>query len=667
MNPSCQVSIPGWISILCVSVCICVGSSFAQTFREVTDGQWGPGIDEACPLLVDLDKDGVTELMVGSVNGRAMLFRRFATLPLELQRVWGYDDSLDVESQLAPAAADLDKDGRLDFLMGSNSGYIQHFRQKTSTSMVLERVTFQFSAINDGARAIPCLTDLNQDGRYELLIGTSGGEVTTWTQSPTDPFVFTKITPSVITDRIDVYASLAVGDLDADGKLDLLATCASGDVFHFEQPTAKALSFTFVERNFLGITGVGLGGLTIGDVDRDGNLDILIGDRLGNVRYYRNTNPASYQFSLVKFNILPIQDFGYRSTLLVTDLEPNGLTDLLVSHPESQADDTDSAWVRLLEQVSAAEPTRFALMLPNFNGISVTDYSRMAITDFEGDGQKDLVVAHERGAAKWYRQHPTDRRLFSLKSPVFNAPLFSSSVYAFFSFFTDLDKDGKLDWIGGRSSGAVLHHVQASAKDTTFIPSPTPLSLSTFNVYYPSPTIGDLDNDGLLDMLVGTYRAIQHYEQDAADPRKFTLITSNFPGLPKPNYYTSLQFARLRGAQAPLDIFMADNMGGIRLFLRESSTSSNLPQQPQDFQVGAPTPHPATLWTRIAVDLPFSGEVGLTVSDLLGRTMLVQAPRLLNAGRNWLSIDTRGLPSGFYLVSVEMGQQRSTLRLAVAH
>jgi hypothetical protein len=74
---------------------------------------------------------------------------------------------------------DVDGDGDLDLLVGSESGAVQLYRNtgtRTAPSFALDSTFSMVGSFN----AIPAVADMDGDGTPELLLGGSGGGVELW-------------------------------------------------------------------------------------------------------------------------------------------------------------------------------------------------------------------------------------------------------------------------------------------------------------------------------------------------------------------------------------------------------------------------------------------------------------------------------------------------------
>jgi hypothetical protein len=76
-------------------------------------------------------------------------------------------------------------------------------------------------------------------------------------------------------------------------------------------------------------------------------------------------------------------------------------------------------------------------------------------------------------------------------------------------------------------------------------------------------------------------------------------------------------------------------------------------------------PNPFSGRTRVAFETPSPGPVHLAVFDALGRRVAVLLDATLPAGRHTAEWDANGLASGVYLIRLQAGEQRATLRALV--
>ena len=259
---------------------------------------------------------------------------------------------IDVSNRSNPTFADLDNDGDLDLVVGEH-GYLNYyedtssrsqsdFTERTGTANPLENVEWY-------SHSVPSFADLDNDGDLDLVVGEYEGILNYYenTGSRSQPDFTERTGVDNPLDGIDVDYNSAptFADLDGDGDLDLVVGEWYG-ALHYYENTGSRSQPNFTERTGAAnpLAGIDVGGNastpTFADLDGDGDLDLILGEREGHLYYYENTGTrteASFTpHSLVGQVALTLYDNGGNDTLDLrtdtadqrVDLRPEGISDV---------------------------------------------------------------------------------------------------------------------------------------------------------------------------------------------------------------------------------------------------------------------------------------------------------------------------------------------------
>jgi hypothetical protein len=157
--------------------------------------------------------------------------------------------------------------------------------------------------------------------------------------------------------------------------------------------------------------------------------------------------------------------------------------------------------------------------------IDVGSTSAPCLADLDGDYLYDLIVGEQNGNLNRYEQDAVNSDSFTLVSGSFNG---IDTGYYSYPFIIDLDGDGLLDMLIGEQNGTIMHYEQVEEYSASF--SLVDEDFNNIDVgFHAAPVVADLDGNGLLDMLVGTYNGnICHYAQQTADSYQYAIVSSNF-------------------------------------------------------------------------------------------------------------------------------------------
>ncbi|MBK7484050.1 MAG: VCBS repeat-containing protein [Flavobacteriales bacterium] len=160
--------------------------AFAQANVAYTSGE---GIDVgrfATPQFVDLDQDGLSDLVIGEQNGNLNYIRNTGTAA---QAAWTLvTDSLgrvrtNTVYTLGHSVPVIftGESGDRELLVGSESGWLWHYtgiEGNLEGTWTLQDTSFQ--DLNEGFRAGLCVHDLTGDGELDLVIGNFRGGMSFW-------------------------------------------------------------------------------------------------------------------------------------------------------------------------------------------------------------------------------------------------------------------------------------------------------------------------------------------------------------------------------------------------------------------------------------------------------------------------------------------------------
>lgn len=305
----------------------------------------------AAPLLVDENQDGLLDIIVGtngrfttsnftlSRNPRLVLLRNTGTIS-NPQFTLVDNDYLgflkDTIMELAPTAGDIDQDGDLDLLIGELDGKLYYFQNTAGAGKPFQfaQRVYPYMGIGIGTYSAPAMYDVNQDGLMDLFVGERNGNVNYFQNSGTigNPFFSSNNTfpntdkfGKIDTRKPGYYGHSVPLPLQVGNQKYLLCGSRSGDIYQYILNSADYINpFTIKDTSLADIYSGILSHPTIGDLNQDGSMEIIVGNERGGIQAFQ----LDFSSSLSNF-----------SSNTPWNISPNPFQDILNIHSNETFND----------------------------------------------------------------------------------------------------------------------------------------------------------------------------------------------------------------------------------------------------------------------------------------------------------------------------------------
>ena len=455
--------------------------------------------DSSIPALGDIDGDGDPDLFSGKADIGTITHYRLDGVDDQGVPVFSFVSDFYQDIQIyeenpqcrragaasgqgsmhganAIAIQDLDGDGAPSLFWGDffAPSLFYFVNQGTPTNPVLELASERFpigQPLTSGGYNAPTFGDADSDGDPDLVVGVQRG--------------------------LCFQSQTAVSNLIA-----------------FENVgTAQAPDLRLRTDRLIGSLDVGTrSAAALADLDGDGDLDMILANESSpddpsraNLARYENVGSASApRFRLADADWLALSyDFGAYAPMF-GDVDADGDLDLLVGGFNGR--------FALLENQGTATAPDFVRVDDRWGGLDTGQYARGALGDLDGDGDLDVIGGSSNGRLRTYRNVGTAQEArFDVESN--GAPVPADTAFAASAgipkrldgdsapALADLDGDGDLDLVIGTAQGEMVVYRNVGTRTAPRFQEEDPIPAGRRRT---TPALGDLDGDGTPEIVAGT-------------------------------------------------------------------------------------------------------------------------------------------------------------------
>ncbi|MCC6412138.1 MAG: T9SS type A sorting domain-containing protein [Saprospiraceae bacterium] len=257
-----------------------------------------------------------------------------------------------------------------------------------------------FGLIAAYSYTIPAFADLDDDGDLDIMAGEYYGNLQYYqnTGSATNPQFAAPVENPFGLTEVNVIAFPTLADLDDDGDMDLLVGDGTGVMKYFQNTgTSTNPQFAPAQLNPFGLNSTNVFSVTsFVDLDDDGDMDLMVGQYGGSMQYFRNNGtPAAPQFGAPQLNPFGITSMVDLASPTFADLDNDGDLDMLVGEYYGN--------MQYFENTGTATNPQFAAKQQNPFGLTeVIDAAFPAFADLDSDGDMDLLIGEYGGNMQYY-------------------------------------------------------------------------------------------------------------------------------------------------------------------------------------------------------------------------------------------------------------------------
>jgi alpha-tubulin suppressor-like RCC1 family protein len=496
---------------------------------------------------------------------------------------------------------DMNGDGYLDVVCG-NTNQVNTLYLHNHTSDPFNGVTAMTLTSDTNPTKAIAACDIDNDGDFDVIEGNSFQTNYLYLNNGTSE-PFSNITRTAFSNDSHDTRELAIADMDNDGDLDIMTGNNNfpGEInrLYLNQSTSNP---------FDGITGTKITDtqstftdLVVRDLNGDSHPDIVVTNRHSpNVIYIHNA--TSEPFNGVTGTYMTADSYT-STTIALADIDGDDCTDVIVGNK--------SLPNRYYLNNGTADP------FSGITGVNISDETYdtrvIAVADVNGDGSPDVIsgnynefnrISFNNGSSEPY-QYAT-RVSLTHQQEATRALVIE-----------DIDSDGDLDIIVGNEGQANRLHLNNGTDDPFYGESSLFVSADTDNTT--SLAVGDIDNDGDMDVIVGNYNQINKLYLNNARPDPFHGVTAQEIGA---------------SAYNTLSIKLVDIDGDGDLDVLEGNASQT-----------------NKVYLNNGTSTPFSGVAGINIQEISDNTIALDTGDLDHDGDPDLVIVNENEPNQYLLTA----------------